>query len=224
MTSTTSVVERGRLPAARRDRRAGLAALALLLVLLGALGSALIVFRSGNRESVLVAARDITFGQVITRADFSTARAATDQGYLLDSSRIDEVLGTRATSRIPAGSLVSPQMFTRQTLVPAGGEAVGIVVGANQRPSRLPEPGQVVRIYFVQGSSDNGSKIPPSNPVVRAARVLDVGAGDGSGTSSITVLVDSSRAAAVAGYASSGNLALTVLPDNTVPDIDWKNG
>jgi len=224
MTSTTSAVERGRMPAARRDRRAALAALALLLVLLGALGSALLVFRSGDRETVLVAARDIPFGHVMTRGDLTTARAATDQGYLLDSSALSEVIGTRATSRIPAGALVSGAMFTQNSLVPDGGEAVGIVLDASHRPSVVPEPGDVVRIYFVSTGSNESVKGPGNNPViVNAARIIDSGAGDSAGTRSLTVLVSSDVAAAVTQYAAAGDLAVTTLPADTKPDIDWQN-
>lgn len=222
MTSTTSTVERGRMPAARRDRRAALAALALLLVLLGALGSALLVFRSGDRETVLVAAREIPFGHVMTRGDLTTARAATDEGYLLDASALNQVIGTRATSRIPQGALVSGAMFTQSSLVPDGGEAVGVVLDASHRPSEVPQPGDVVRLYFVAGGSNEGAKIPDNPVIVNAARVIDSGAGDSAGTRSLTVLVSSRVAPDVAQYAASGNLAVTALPADTKPDIDWQ--
>jgi Flp pilus assembly protein CpaB len=222
-TATRPVVDRGRMPVARRDRRPALAALALLLVLVGALGSALLVFRSGDRESVLVANRAIPFGSVVTRADFSTARAATDEGNLFDASRISEIEGLRATSTIPAGTLVSPQMFTVDTLVPDGGEAVGIVVDPNRRPSDIPAPGDVVRVYYVSAGG-GGSDRAPSNPViVNAARVIGSGAGSDAGTESVTVLVPNDVAADVANYSSTGNLALTLLPDDTKPELDWTN-
>jgi Flp pilus assembly protein CpaB len=222
-TATRPVVDRGRMPGARRDRRPALAALALLLVLVGALGSALLVFRSGDRESVLVANREIPFGAVISRSDFSTARAATDQGNLFDASRIGELDGLRATSTIPAGTLVSPQMFTLDTFVPSGGEAVGVVVDPNRRPSDVPEPGQVVRLYFVAGGGAASDNVPDNPVIVNAARVIGTGAGSDSGTESVTVLVDSDVAADVANYASTGNLAITILPDDTKPAIDWTN-
>jgi hypothetical protein len=220
-TTTRPVADRGRLPVARRDRRPALAALALLLVLLGALGSALLVFRSGDREAALVARHDIAFGATVTRADFTTARAATDEGFLLKPSQLTD--GLRATSAIPAGTLVSPRMLTRETLVPDGGEGVGIVVDQNRRPSEVPSPGDVVRIYYVT-SGGSTSKGAPDNPVlVNAARVIDVGSGSDSGTESVTVLLSSETAADVAGYASTNNVALTVLPADTKPSIDWAN-
>jgi hypothetical protein len=214
--------ERGRLPVAPRDKRPALAALALLLILMGALGSALLVFRSGDRESVLAASDDIAFGQVMSRSDFTTVRAAAEGAALVPARLVDSYVGTRATSAIPAGALLSPKMFSVDTLVPDNGEGVGIVVDATRRPSQVPHTGQVVRVYFVSGNGTSTEATPDNPVVVNAARVIGVGSGSGAGTRSITVLVRSDLAADVANFASSGNLAVTVLPDDTKPSIDWK--
>jgi len=214
--------ERGRLPVAPRDRRPALAALALLLILLGALGSALMVFRSGDRENVLAASHDISFGQVMTRSDFRTVRAAADGVALVPASLVNTYVGTRATSAIPQGALLSPKMFNVKTLVPDNGEGVGIVLDPTRRPSQVPTTGQVVRVYFVAGNGTSTEATPDNPVIVNAARVIAVGHGAGAGTTSITVLVRSDLASNVANFASSGNLAVTVLPDDTRPSIDWK--
>jgi hypothetical protein len=215
--------ERGRLPVAPRDRRPALAALALLLILLGALGSALLVFRSGDRESVVAASHDIAFGQTMSRTDFKTVRAAADGVNLVPANLIDTYVGTRATSAVPEGALLSPKMFNRDTLVPDSAEGVGIVVDATRRPSQVPRTGQVVRVYFVAGNGTSTEATPDNPVIVNAARVIAVGQGSGAGTRSITVLVRSDLAGDVANFASSGNLAVTVLPDDTRPAVDWKN-
>jgi hypothetical protein len=214
--------DRGRLPVAPRDKRPALAALALLLILLGGLGSALLVFRSGDRESVLAARDDISFGQVMTRGDFSTVRAAAEGAALVPARLIDSYVGTRATSSIPAGALLSPKMFNVDTLVPDSGEGVGIVLDPTRRPSQVPKTGQVVRVYFVAGSGTSTESTPDNPVIVNAARVIGVGRGGGAGTTSITVLVRSDLASDVANFASSGNLAVTILPDDTRPSVDWK--
>lgn len=214
--------ERGRLPVAPRDRRPALAALALLLILLGALGSALLVFRSGDRESVLAASHDIAFGQVMSRSDFSTVRVAADGAALVPARLVSSYVGTRATSAVPQGALLSPKMFSVDTLVPDNGEGVGIVLDPTRRPSQVPRTGQVVRVYFVSGSGSSTEAAPDNPVIVNAARVISVGHGAGAGTTSITVLVRSDQASDVANYASSGNLAVTILPDDTRPSIDWK--
>jgi hypothetical protein len=214
--------ERGRLPVAPRDRRPALAALALLLILLGALGSALLVFRSGDRESVLAASHDIAFGQTMSRSDFKTVRAAADGANLVPARLVDTYVGTRATSTIPEGALLSPRMFSVTTLVPESGEGVGIVLDPTRRPSQVPKTGQVVRVYFVSGNGTSTESTPDNPVIVNAARVIATGHGAGAGTTSITVLVRSDLVSDVADLASSGNLAVTVLPDSTKPSVDWK--
>lgn len=217
-------VERGRLPVAPRDRRPALAALALLLILVGALGSALLVFRSGDRAEVLAARDDIAFGQTVTRADFRVVRAAADAESVIEADLVENFVNTRAITAIPAGTLLNNEMFSLrpQDLTPEGGENVGIVIDPSQRPAEIPEPGDIVRIYVVaSGNSD----INRANPVlVQAARVIDRGRGAGAGTTSITVLVRSSIADEVTNFAASGNLAVTVLPKDTEPSIDIATG
>jgi len=223
MPSTTlgSAPARSRLPVAARDRRPALAALALLLVLVGALGSALVVYRSGDRVGVLAATHDIRFGQTLTQADFRTVQVAADSDVqLLRPSQLASLLTERPTSAIPAGTLVAPGMFATGPFIPADGVAVGIVVDPTKRPSTVPRPGQVVRVFYVSGNGTSSANVPGDHQVVRAARVLSVGSGGSASTRSITVLVPKDLAMQVADLASSGNLAVSTLPDDTKPSID----
>lgn len=218
---------RGRLPVARRDRRPALAALAVLLILLGALGSALVAFRSGDRTSVLVAARDIPIGQVITRDDFVRTSVAGESRYLVPADLEGDYVGSRARVSVPGGSLVNRKMFTVEKQVPDGAQLVGVVLDTDQRPSDVPEPGDVVRIYFVSGTaSDQGGSpngLAPGAKVVDAARVVHVGSGRGSDSRNVTVLVPDGAAGDVAEFASSGSLAMTILPTNTRPGVDLES-
>jgi len=222
MQTTTTAPTRGRLPVARRDRRPALAALAVLLILFGALGSALIAFRSGDRVAVLVAARDIPVGSVIARDDLTTMQVSADAGSVLEDSYEERFIGTRAISTIPEGTLVNPRMFRAGSVVPAGAELVGVVVDATQRTSAVPEIGDVVKIYYVSNATTTSSSggLVPGSTVVTAARVLDVGSGGGSDITNVTVLIKEQMAGDVAAYAASGNLALTVLPQDTKPVVD----
>jgi hypothetical protein len=223
MPSTTlgNAPARARLPVAARDRRPALAALALLLVLVGALGSALVVFRSGDRISVLAATHDIRLGQTLGQGDFHTVRVAADSDVpLLRPSQLASLLREQPTTAIPAGTLVGPGMFTPGPLIPDDGVAVGIVVDATKRPSTMPQPGQVVRVFYVTGNGTSSANVPGDHQVVRAARVLAVGSGGSASSRSVTVLVPKDLAMEVADLASSGNLAVSTLPDDTKPSID----
>src|SRR4051795_8048453 len=100
------VSTRGRLPVGRRDRRPALAALALLLVVAGALGAALVVYRSGHRTDVLVAAHEIRTGERVTADDFAVARVAADSDLVVPASERAAFVGSFATTTIPAGALI----------------------------------------------------------------------------------------------------------------------
>ena len=220
-TVTGPAPARGRLPVARRDRRPALAALALLLVLVGALGSALVSYRSGSRVEVLVARGDIALGQEITRADLTTARVAADGGDTIDAAAIGNFIGTRAASSIPQGTLLNGRMFLAGDVVPAGAQVVGVVVDITRRTTERLSPGDVVQLVYVSGSGDGqNAAASPGDAVVKAARVVDVGNGGGSGLLSVSVLVPDADAGLVADLASGNSLAMTLLPDDTKPVVD----
>jgi hypothetical protein len=219
--TTGSNGTRGRLPVTRRDRRPALAAVAVLLILVGALGSALVAFRSGSRVDVLVARQDIPVGQVVTRADFTTARVAADSGLTIDADAMANFVGTHAASDIPQGTLVNGSMFLAGEVVPKGAQVVGVVVDVTRRTTTRPEAGDVVRLIYVSGAGGQPvGNLSPGDTVVEAARVVDTGAGNGSGSSGLSVLVDDDTAGQVADLASTGSIAVTVLPADTKPAVD----
>jgi uncharacterized membrane protein YdfJ with MMPL/SSD domain len=83
-----------------RERRPALAALAVILILLGAAGSALIALRSGEREGYLVVSKDIQPGQRLVRSDFGSGQIAGDTGRLIKASAVSDYVGYYATTRL----------------------------------------------------------------------------------------------------------------------------
>ncbi len=206
-----------RLPTRTSDRRPALAALAILLVMLGALGSALIAYRSGDRVEVLVASRDISPGTQVTIEDFTVARVAHDGGQTVSASSIQQFNGAYATSRIPAGTIVINTMFSEVDFVPAGGQLVGVSVAPELRPSQPIEQGDVVALYSVtQGSGE----APVAATLVPAVRVVQVSSSENSSTLDMTVLVPDAEVANVVALSASGLVAVTTLPDDVAPALD----
>lgn len=222
MTITTNGtgVSRGRLPAPRRDRRGALAALALLLILVGALGSALVAYRSGARVDVLVARSDIPTGKQIVATDFRTVRVSADSGNVVDAAAVQNFVGSFATTRIPEGTLVNNQMFKVGDVVPRGAQLVGLVVDLTRRTTNRPQEGDVVRVYYVSQGGEPVGNIAPGDTVVPAARVMQVGKGGGSDALSLTLLVKDDTAGLLAELAASQSLAVAILPDETRPLVD----
>ena len=212
-----------RLPSRGRDRRPALAALALLLVLLGALGSALIAYRSGHRTDVLVAARDIPAGQRITAQDLTVARVASDNASVADATSKGAYVGSYATTTVPKGTLINGRMFRATGVVPDGAQLVGVVVPQSQLPKSVAA-GSVVGVYFVQGkaqSSNSADNAQSSGTnVLKAARVTDVSPAGGDNGTDLTLLVPSDQASQIVADAANNQLAVTVLPDSTKPSVD----
>ncbi len=81
----------------------------------------MIAHGSGER----VAGRNITVGQEISRADFAVARVAADGAAVVEAAAVGNFEGTRATTDVPAGTLVNRTMFLAGSLVPDGATVVG---------------------------------------------------------------------------------------------------
>ncbi|MGH8883124.1 MAG: hypothetical protein ACRD0P_38240, partial [Stackebrandtia sp.] len=70
----------GRMPVTRRERRPALAALAVLLIIGGALVSGLLVIRSGDRMSVIAVAKPVAAGQRIPIDALREVQVSADSG------------------------------------------------------------------------------------------------------------------------------------------------
>ena len=215
------VGDRARLPAPVRDRRPALAALALLLVMGGALTSALIAYRSGDRVEVLVARGDIEVGQTLTEADLETARVANDGGIVIPVEDRDNFVGRSvATTRIPAGTLLNKEMFLSDaSAVPAGAQVVGVVLSATQRPAEELQPDDVVRVFLVPRETGDGAQGTILASAVRVAEAPGGGSGD---TVRLSLLVPDYAATAVVTAAATGSLAVTRLAPGFRPLVDFR--
>lgn len=218
--------EATRLPARARDRRPALAALAILLILIGALGSALIAYRSGDRVEVLVAARDIEPGTQVGRDDFRVARIATEGAAVIDATAVDNFVGSFATGRVPEGTLVNNQMFTVGGVVPEGAQLVGVTVPVPQRPSEELRTGDVVAVYRVptEGGGFAEDRPTAAELVVPAARVVHLNQAASGDTRHLTLLLADAQVAQVVLINAGGQLALTRLPDTVLPEVDQLTG
>jgi len=212
---------RGRLPVAARDRRPALAALALLLVVAGALGAALVVYRTGQKTDVLIAAREIKPGARVTADDLTTARVSNDAGYVIDASDEGALIGRYATTDIPANTMLNGLMFQQAGVTPAGSVDVGVSVGPAARPAGDLQAGDVVRAYSAPSNPSQGDAGPLV--LVNAARVVAVSTGD-SGDMVVSLLVSEDKAADLVAANAQGNVVLAQLPLGTQPDVAWRTG
>lgn len=224
---TRPVAERSRtsarLPVAARDRRPALAALALLLIVAGALGAGLVVYRNGQRSDVLVAAHEIKAGEQVTASDFGTARVAADSGSVVNAASESNFIGSYAITDVPAGTLINNQMFQAGRVMPRDGVVVSVTPSTqNAPPTGSIVTGSVVRAYYTPSSVTTGSQLPPGSVLVNAARVVDTMSSTTSNSQTFSLLVSSDEAKRLVAVSAEGSVTLALLPVGTKPDIDFE--
>jgi hypothetical protein len=230
VTTTLPAVAGGRggtptLPTSPRDRRRpALAATAILLIVVGALGSALAAYRSGDQVEVLVAARDIPMGTKITSADLTSAHVAADGAASVEASARANFVGTYATTTVPEKTLINRTMFRVGSPTPADAIVVGVVVTSAQRPAAAIVTGDVVRAYLVPKGSDGSIVGAAGDVLVPAARVVDVRNGTSADSLAVSLLVPSRLARDIVPAAAGGQVSLTLLATSTQPLVDVAGG
>lgn len=211
-----------RVPGVPRERRPALAALAVLLILGGALASAALVLRSGDREPAVALARHLSPGQQLTLGDLREVQAPRDGLEHIPWSQRDELTGFFAGPELVPGTLLTAGMLTPKSLLGKG----EVVVGLSLKPGQLPaglRSGDLVSAYAVaDGTSNDSASGRPSagRLLVSGARVYRVGdiVSAGSGTRApgastlLSVVVPGSSAATLTSAASWGQVAVVQMP------------
>ncbi|MFK4085631.1 hypothetical protein ACI2LF_16100 [Kribbella sp. NPDC020789] len=211
-----------------RERRPALAALAVILILLGAAGSALIALNSGNRQDyVAIGVERIPPGHLITDKDLARGALAGETDALIKWGDRDKYLNHYTTGWLYRDQFLTSGNLTTDAPVPAGGAQVGVVLEAGRAPSDGLSAGDVVQVVRVPTA--NQDSVGPAT-LVAAAVVLDAKGGvvadKGStvNTLNVSILVPSGKSTAVAAAAASKTLVLVKLNPATKPDVPRTNG
>ncbi len=209
-----------RLPGSR-ERRPALAALAVILILLGAAGSTLIALRSGDRQYFVAVKKDLAPGQQITEDDITRGDLAGATRQLLLWSDRDSIKGKYTTGWIYAGQFVSGKNFIPDP-VPADGVLIGVSVDSGRAPAESVGVGDIVRLVRVPAANQEGGG---AQVIVEAARVTstsgsltDTKTGAGT-TANVTVLIKDDKVTNVAAAAAAKTLVLVKLSNSVKPDI-----
>jgi hypothetical protein len=217
-----------RLPAPPRERKPALAALAVLLILVGALGATVLVLRAGDRVEVVKVTSEITAGESVTKSNVTSVMVADDPSiHYVKWDQLGSLRKLKATNTIPKGAVVVGEMFSSKSGLPAGKSAVGVSLKEGQYPAGGLKAGDSVDVFQVgdgaSGAGDKGSggsagSSASDSPIVAAARVNSVAdksdATVSTGALGVTLLVDSADAAAVTRAASAGAVSLVQVSPN----------
>ncbi len=145
------------MPSVPRERKPALAALAALLVVVGALAAGLLVLRAGHKVAAVEVVQTLGPGEQIPASALREVEISADSGISYVSwSDVGAVERVFAAIKIPAGTLLTPQM-TVASFGQANGDAqVGILLKAGQVPPNL-EIGDRVQAFAVGPANPCGS-------------------------------------------------------------------
>lgn len=207
-----------KLPGPPRERKPLLAALAVLLIVLGAGAAALIVTKSDHRVGAIEISRQVARGQQFSVADMREVQIASGDGINYVSwDQAAQVARYFAATTIPAGTVLTPSMADTYDALPAGKAILGLALKDGQLPSGLA-PGDHVNIYESSDSTEACPGQPGStlshNAVVLSSPRATTTAG-ASGMTDVKVALSPSDAGAVACSAANGLVGIAVLPSGT---------
>jgi hypothetical protein len=204
-----------RIPVPPRERKPAMAALAVLLIVGGALVSAYLVTVSGQRVPVIRIARPVAAGQRVPLAALEETRISATGGLdtipWKDRGRVAQ---TYATVNLVPGALLTNGMIGTDAAIAKGTVVVGLALKPGQLPAGGLRPGDRVALYAVAG--ENGQNGGTAGAVLApAATVFDVVRPGRSDVESdqvqVSVAVPTGQAAAVTQAASAGAVAVVVL-------------
>lgn len=205
-----------RLPAPPRERKPALAALAVLLILGGALASAYLVIASGQRVSAITIAQPVAAGQPIPMSALREAQVG-DTGieFVRWSERVKVTEAYAAVQLVP-GTLLTNAMTTSTDDAAKGRVVVGLALKPGQLPAAGLQVGQRVSLYAVGSGTGTGPR--PGTVLAEDAVVYDIGeAADRMRSDQITVsvAVPPDKAPLVTQAASAGEVAVAIVPTGT---------
>ena len=210
--AVTGLARAPALPPPRRRRRPALLALALAMVVLGALGAAYLATSLGQTSPVIAMARQVPWGQTITAADLVEARVSSDPALApIPYADRDQVIGMVAATTLTAGSLLTREALTEEPLPPPGQQLVGVGVTAVQLPTTQLRPGDEVLLVPVASSGGVGAPAAAGTPRTVEATVVQSGSPGTDGLRVVDVLVDAADGPDVAARAAAGLIAIVVV-------------
>jgi hypothetical protein len=206
--------------ARRRTSRKSLV-LSVLLVLLGGLLALAAGQMLTARTEVLAVARDVQLGSTITTEDLVVANVTSDPNLSpIPASQRFQILGMVAQVPLTRGELLTGAQVGPDSGFATGEMLVALPLKEGQFPAGGLSPGQQVLIVATPGStvSTSGSGAPAADTDDARSQQIDATVAEvgplnqATQVTVVDVRVSADDGVQVAELASTGNLALIVLP------------
>jgi hypothetical protein len=199
-------------PSAPRERKPALAALAVLLIVGGALGAGYLVLQNSKHVGAIEVASSITVGQQIKIGDLTEVQVAANTGLsYVPWSEVQQVTRSYAATTLPPGTLLTQDMTTGSTAKVTTSEArVGLAVKDGQYVDQV-QIGEHVNIWA--DNDPNGCPTGRFDELAHSATVLAI-----TSPASATGNVDIEAAIPIADQylvtcnAAAGNVSVTIEP------------
>jgi hypothetical protein len=217
-----------RLPIAPRERKPALAALAVLLILAGALGSTVLVLRAGDRVEAVKVTKRVSAGEKVPDSAISSVMVAKDSDVqYVEWAQRGLLTKYRASTDLVPGSVLVGPMLTKQQGPKANQVVVGLSLKGGQYPAGL-KAGDMVAAYRVgtdgskagagtsTGGAGTGGPSETEPLIVGRAKVQSVKGSGGDTTSGgdlpVSVIVDQTAAPGLTQSAAAGEVSLVLVP------------
>jgi len=212
-----------RMPSAPRERKPALAAVAILLVALGAASAGYLVLNAGHRVGAVEITQDVGQGQQIPASAIREVQINSDTGvHYVAWQFASRVTGVFAKVQIPAGTLLTSNMTEVASNLTAGKVEVGLSLKPGQAPANLLI-GQTVRAFPVgtgsgcgggaNGAAGAGAAVTAGEPITTGTIVSVSGSTATNGsTAAVTLAVPETDAGVLACYGSAQDVALALTP------------
>jgi hypothetical protein len=203
-----------KLPSAPRERKPALAALAVLLVVGGALAATLLVTDAAHKTGAIEITQTVGQGQQLSMTDMQEVQVTSGTGIdYVPWSEVNQVTRYYAADTLPTGTLLTPQMTVTSNTLAKGLTQIGLAV----KDGELPDGLQVGDHIDIFATSDSSGVCPrPTNFMLSSnAVVLDISRPLGNNDSAVydvQVGVDPTDAGGVACDAANNNVGIGIVP------------
>lgn len=209
-----------RLTSGTHQRRPWQIGLGIALVLVCAAIAGAVFQSSAKRVSILVAAKSLPAGTVLSASDVATASIpASGDITAMAATGTSLVVGQQLDTPVTSGQVLVRQMLAATPQLASGEQVVGVLLKGDQMPSVALVAGDTVQVVAVpqsgQGSTIGGTI---GKTLVPIATVFAVGSAPANQTQyagSVSLEIPGSEAAQVTSYAAADQIGLSLVGEGS---------
>jgi hypothetical protein len=174
-----------------------------------------VYLRAGDQSAVLVVARTVPAGQVVTVGDLTTVRLSVSAGLsTIAAGEASATVGRRAAEQLDPGTLLTPSDLVASYAPPAGQSIVGLALKEGQLPASGLVGGETVDVILTgpPGQPDTDTVAPGTSSDPATATAAAAGATAAGATSATTATTSGSDV-------SSGTTGVVLVSGATVLEV-----